>query len=70
MIKDQSVRKWITLSDAAERLSVSPQTIRRLIAGGQLPGYRVGGHRGRLLRVEVVDVEALLHRIPTAQPRT
>jgi excisionase family DNA binding protein len=60
-------RKWITIADAAERLSVSPATIRRFIAHGQLPGYRIGGHRGRLLRVEIADVDALLVRIPTAR---
>jgi len=59
-------KKWIALADAAERLSVSPGTIRRLIADGKLPGYRIGGPRGRLLRVAVADVDALLRRIPTA----
>jgi excisionase family DNA binding protein len=58
--------KWITIADAAERLSVSPRTIRRFISDGRLPGYRIGGPRGRLLRVEQADVDALLRRIPTA----
>jgi excisionase family DNA binding protein len=52
---------------AAERLSVSLRTIRRFITDGMLPGYRVGGPRGRLLRVELTDVDALLRRIPTVE---
>jgi excisionase family DNA binding protein len=62
-------RKWISLADAARRLSVSPRTIRRLIVDGNLPGYRIGGPRGWLLRVELADVDALLCRIPTANWR-
>jgi excisionase family DNA binding protein len=63
-----SNRHWITLQDAAEHLSVSTRTIRRLISSGQLPGYRIGGPRGRLLRVELADVDGLVRRIPTAGP--
>jgi excisionase family DNA binding protein len=66
----QEPRKWITIADAAERLSVSTRTIRLLIADGQLPAYRIGGHRGRLLRLLQADVDALLHRVRTAlRPR-
>jgi excisionase family DNA binding protein len=49
----------ITLADAAERLSVSPRTIRRFISEGSLSRYRISGHRGRLVRVDVADVDAL-----------
>lgn len=61
--------RYISLQDAAHILSVSPKTIRRFIASGELPGYTVGRRRaegGRPVRVRLEDVEALLHRIPTA----
>jgi excisionase family DNA binding protein len=58
-------RKWISIADAAERLSVSPRTIRRFVSDGELPGYRLGAPRGRIIRVELADVDILLIRIPT-----
>jgi excisionase family DNA binding protein len=57
-------RKWISIADAAQHLSVSPRTIRRLIASGDLPGYRIGGHCGRLGHVELTDVDAFLTATP------
>ena len=59
--------KWISLAEAAERLSVSPVTVRRPIALGRLPGYRVGGRRSRLLRLVLADGDALLVPIPTCE---
>ena len=58
----------VNLKKAAEVMSVSEKTIRRLIARGELPAYTIGGppRRGRLIRIRVEDLEALLHRIPTA----
>lgn len=51
-------------------LSVSPKTVRRFIASGELPGYTLGkrgpGGGARPVRLRLADVEALLHRIPTA----
>lgn len=51
----------LTLAEAAERLSVSVRTVRRLIAYGYLPGYRVGP---RVLRVHEDDVTAAVRRLP------
>ncbi len=51
----------ITLAEAAGRLSVSVRTVRRLIAYGYLPGYRVGP---RVLRVHADDVAAAAQRLP------
>jgi excisionase family DNA binding protein len=53
----------ISIARAAELLSVNPRTIRRYIAAGRLPGYRVGSHT---IRVRLDDVDAILHPIPTA----
>lgn len=54
-------RKLMTLAHAADKLHVSVRTIRRMIAYGYLPGYRVGP---RVLRVHEDDVNAALRRLP------
>jgi excisionase family DNA binding protein len=46
----------VTITEAADYLGVSHKTIRRLIAGGKLPAYRVAGGA---IRVMASDVEAL-----------
>lgn len=51
----------ITISDAAELLGVNAVTIRRMVARGELPAYRIGSTA--LLRVEKSDVDALLKRV-------
>ena len=50
----------ITVNEAATMLSVSSMTVRRLIASGKLPAWRVGGDGP--IRIESEDVEAL--RVP------
>jgi excisionase family DNA binding protein len=55
------VSSLVTISQAAERLGVSTRTIRRKIATGDLPGYRVG----TLVRLRPDDVERLARPIPT-----
>lgn len=57
-----AARELITIAEAAERLHCGNQTIRDLIARGQLPAYRIGD---RLIRVYLDDVDALLRPIPT-----
>lgn len=57
----------MTLAQVAEYLNLSTKTVRRLVADGKLPAYRVtGGKRGTPLRFKPVDVDTLLRRIPTA----
>jgi excisionase family DNA binding protein len=51
----------ISLDDAATRLGVSVWTIRRRIADGTLPAYRVGK---RLIRVDPRDLDRLERAIP------
>lgn len=46
----------VTITEAADYLGVSHKTIRRLIANGKLPAYRVAGGP---IRVLASDVEAL-----------
>jgi len=54
--------QFVSLDEAAEYLGVTPRSIRRYIAEGRLPGYRLGKKQ---IRVRTSDVEALLTPIPT-----
>lgn len=54
---------YTSVGGAADIAGVSPKTIRRRIACGDLPAYRTG----KLIRVKVDDVEnAMMRPIPTA----
>jgi len=57
--------RYVSLDEAAERFGVSARTLRRRIADGVLPAYRMAP--GRLVKVRLNEAEAaLLRRIPTA----
>jgi excisionase family DNA binding protein len=56
----------MTQAEAAARLHVTTRTIRKYVAAGWLPAYRLG--KSRATRYERADVEALLVRIPTVEP--
>lgn len=49
-----------TIKQAAERLAISQETVRRLISSGKLPAYRVGGSRRGCIRINEADVDALM----------
>jgi len=51
-----------SIANAAEYLDISTKTARRRIADGTITAYRVG----RLLKVDLNQLEALLEPIPTA----
>lgn len=51
-------RQLISTTKAAERLNVSPGTIRQFIADGKLKGYKISG--SRLLKCDVKEVDALI----------
>lgn len=59
-----AVQHFITLSAAAKRFDCSVRTIRRMIANGELTGYRVGR---RLVRVDAAEVNELARVIPTVR---
>lgn len=56
--------KYVTQEAAARRWSVSPDTIRRLIAAGRITGYRLNG---RIIRVDENEVDACFREIPTVR---
>ncbi len=57
-------RQLMTVAEAAEYWRVDHKTIRRMIARGDLPAYRIGA--GRLLRIDRTDLERATRRIPSA----
>lgn len=58
-----STVRYETIAEAAERIGVHPKTLRRRIAEGKLPAYRLGH---QIVRLNPADVDALLRPIPTA----
>jgi excisionase family DNA binding protein len=50
------------IKTAADQAQVHPMTIRRWIAEGLLPAYRLGP---RALRVDLNDLDAMATRLPT-----
>lgn len=58
--------RYVTQDTAAERWDVSVDTIRRLIRTGKIAGYRLNG---RIIRVDLAEVDACFRPIPTAKAR-
>lgn len=54
---------WISGTEAQDRLGITDKTLRRYVAAGKLPAYRMGG---RLLRFKAEDLDALMEPVPTA----
>lgn len=57
-------QQFISQDAAAQRWGVSVDTIRRLIAAGNVTGYRLNN---RVIRVSVAEVDACFKPIPTAR---
>lgn len=55
---------YISQQEAADRWSVSVDTIRRLIAAGRLTGHRLNR---RVIRVDVQELDACFRPIPSAR---
>lgn len=58
-----SPRQYESIPEAAARLGIHPKTLRRRIAEGKLPAYRLGH---QIVRLNPDDVDALLRQIPSA----
>lgn len=56
---------WIGMAEACEILTLSSNSVRKLIRQGILPAYEVPGIRGPRFRRE--DVEKLIRRIEPTQ---
>ncbi len=56
-------RRLVGLDVAAAHADVSTKTIRRRIADGTIAGYRVG----RLVKVDLNDLDRLVRPIPTVR---
>ena len=60
-------RRYITIAEAADYLQISDRTVRRLIADGELTGYRMGKSH-RVIRVDLSEIDEELMR-PLNEPR-
>ena len=49
----------VSIRQVAELLGISRDSVRRRIRDGSLPAYTIGG---RMVRIRVADVEALIQR--------
>ena len=57
MHRDGSLgERLLSIGEVAELFAVSPTTVRRLIATGQLPAVRIGGQ----LRIEAVAIRRFI----------
>jgi excisionase family DNA binding protein len=52
-------RRYLSVKEAAEQLSVSERTVRRLVDAGRVPAVRVGGP-GSAIRLPVGELERWL----------
>jgi excisionase family DNA binding protein len=55
-------RGYVGITEAATYLDVTQKTIRKLIAAGDLPAYRLGTH---VLKVKIADLDAVLKPVPS-----
>ncbi len=56
--------KYGGVHDAATILQCSDKTVRRLVAEGAIPAYRMPG-KSRLIRIRLDELEASLRLIPS-----
>ena len=56
--------QWLTLGQAADILGVCTKTVRRRIAAGDLPAYKIGR---RAIRIKTTDLDRISRRIPAAR---
>ena len=53
-----TVPAFVSMDEAAELLQVSARTIRRRVADGSLPAYRLGDHPSSRVRLRVDELLA------------
>lgn len=64
MSATQTRARYVSLTTAAEYLSVTEAGMRKFIAEGRITGYRLGK---RAIRVRVDELDAMLTPIPSAK---
>lgn len=60
MAVSQRTRAYVGIPEAATYLDVATKTVRRMIAEGRLPAYRLGN---RVIKVRIDDLDAALKPI-------
>ena len=50
-------RRYISIAEAAEYLGISTKTVRRPISAGEIKGYRIGRYTGKLIRVDLNEID-------------
>jgi excisionase family DNA binding protein len=64
-------RGYVGITEAATYLDVTNKTVRKLIATGELPAYRLGA---KILRIKLADLDAVCKPLPSgaasARPET
>jgi excisionase family DNA binding protein len=58
--------EWLTVPQACAEMKVGQRTLRRWIAEGRLPAYRMGDS---LIRIKASDLDGMYQAIPTAGTR-
>jgi excisionase family DNA binding protein len=61
--------EYLTVAEAAETLRVDRSTVRRWIANGDLPAYRVGPRRVRIKRDDLLHVVRSTKEETSPEPR-
>lgn len=61
--RGRGARRFSSVQDAATMLGCSIETVRRMIARGEITAYRVGK---RLLRVDLDEIADAMTVVPTA----
>jgi len=56
-------RRWYSYASAGEEIGRSTRTIRKYVAAGVLPAYRIAGSNG--VRIAAEDLDKLLRPIST-----
>jgi excisionase family DNA binding protein len=62
-VANASQFRLLTVRETAEMLGVDEKTVRRRIAEGEIPAYRLGG-KGKAIRVAADELEAWLESEP------
>jgi excisionase family DNA binding protein len=66
MASEPGHRKLMTIAAAAAYADVHPVTLRRWVAAGRLPAYRVGP---RLLKVDQAELDSVVRPLPVTSTR-